>query len=136
MLTAALTAPLVGVVAAFVFVVVLLDLTPDLGARGVARFFRDFMMFGSAVAYLVGAVVGIPAYAYVRRRRPSLQAIVLVAALAGVIAFFPVLRGLTGSARAMAGTAAVGAVSGACAGAWFWLVAFGRRSSSVQDEPP
>jgi hypothetical protein len=136
MVAAALTAPAVGTVLAFASVVVLLDLAADLGPRGVARFFRDFMMFGSAVAYLVGAAVGIPAYLVLQRRhRLRFRAVVLVAALCGVLAFLPVLVELTGSLRAFGGTTAVGALCGACAGAWFWLVAFGRRSPDAPDQP-
>jgi hypothetical protein len=136
LVTAMLTAPPVGTVLAFVSIVVLLDLTEDLGSRGLAQLFRDFMMFGSAVAYLVGGVVGIPAYRALRRRhRLGLGSIVLVAALSGVLAFLPVLVGFTGSPRAFGGTTALGAVSGACAGAWFWLVAFGRRSPDALDQP-
>ena len=133
---AALTAPPVGVAIAFTLIVVLLDLTDDLGPRAIARFFADFMVLGSAVAYAIAAVVGIPAYRSLRRRdRLGLRSIVLVAALAGVLAFVPVLIGFTGSPRAFGGTTALGAVSGACAGAWFWLVAFGRKLSGARDQP-
>ena len=136
MLAAVLTAPPIGAVIAFVFVVVLLDLAAELGSQGLARFFGDFMMLGSAVAYTVAAAVGIPAFMYSRRRRRlGLGAIVLLAASSGVIAFIPVMGGLTGSPRAILGTAALEAVSGAGAGAWFWLVAFGRRSTPARDQP-
>jgi len=136
MVTAALTAPAVGAVLAFVSTVVLLDLAAELGPRGIMRFFGDFMMYGSAIAYLIGALVGIPAYLTLRRRdRLGFRSVVLVAALCGVLAFLPVLRVLTGSAGAFGATLALGAVSGACAGAWFWLVAFGRRSSMSSDQP-
>jgi hypothetical protein len=136
LVTAALTAPLVATVLAFASIVVLLDLTPDLGPRGIARFFRDFMMLGSAVAYLVGAAVGIPAYVFLgRRRRLAFRSVVVVAAVSGVLALLPVLMVFTGSLRALGGTTALGAVCGACAGAWFWLVAFGRRSPGARDQP-
>jgi hypothetical protein len=135
MVTAALTAPTVGTVLAFVSVVVLLDLTGDLGPRGIARFFGDFMMYGLAAAYLVGAAVGIPAYVALRRRhRLGFRSVVLVATLSGVLAFLPALAGFTGSPGAFGGTMALGAVSGACAGAWFWLLAFG-RSPGAREQP-
>jgi hypothetical protein len=136
MVAAALTAPPVATVLAFVSIVVLLDLAGDLGSRGIARFFGDFMMYGSAVAYLAGALVGIPGYLTLRRRhRLGLRSVILVAALSGVVAFLPVLRVVTGSAGAFGAIMAVGAVIGACAGAWFWLVAFGRRSPDSSDQP-
>jgi hypothetical protein len=136
MVTAALTAPPVGTALAFVSIVVLLDLARDLGPRGIARLFGDFMVYGSAVAYLVGAAFGIPAYLILRRRhRLGFRWVVLVGAVGGVLALLPVLAGFTGSPGALGGTAALGAVSGACAGAWFWLVAFGRRSPYAGDRP-
>jgi hypothetical protein len=126
----------VGTVLAFVSIVLLLDLAGDLGPRGIARFFGDFMMYGLAVAYLAGALVGVPAYLTLRRRHGlGFLSVVLVAALGGVLAFLPVLRVLTGSAGAFGSTLALGAVVGACAGAWFWLVAFGRRSPASSDQP-
>jgi hypothetical protein len=112
------------VAAAYVLVVLLLDLSADIGPSGLVRFFLNFMTVGSAVSYAVEVVVGIPAGLLLRRRsRLTFLATIAVGVLGGVIAFLPVLRVMTGSTSAFTGTMLVGAASGACAGAWFWVVA-------------
>ena len=134
---AALTAPPIGVAVAYVLVVVLLDLSADLEPRELLRFFRNFMMVGGAVAYAVEVLVGIPAAVLLRRRdRVTLLSIAAVGALGGVIAFLPVLRVMTQDTSALAGTTLLGAASGACAGAWFWVVALSRRRAPRHDEAP
>jgi hypothetical protein len=134
---AALTAPPVGVAAAYLLVVVLLDLSADIGLSGLARFFLNFMTVGSAVAYAVELVVGIPAAMLLKRRsRLTFLATVAVGVLGGVIAFLPVLRVMTGSTSAFTGTMLVGAASGACAGVWFWVVASLGRHATQDGEGP
>ena len=134
---AVLTAPPIGVAVGYVLVVLLLDLSEDLGPRGLARFFANFMMVGSAVAYAVEAVVCIPAGVLLRRRdRLTFSSTLAVATLGGVIAILPVLRVMTGSASAFAGTMFLGGASGAAAGAWFWVVALRQRKAAPHDEAP
>ena len=141
---AALTAPLIGVLVAYALVVVLLDLSEDLEPRELLRFFRNFMMIGGAVAYAVEAMVGIPAAVLQRRRdRITFLSTLGVGALGGVIAFLPVLRVMTQDTSALAGTSLLGAASGGCAGAWFWVVGLRRPrpkdpegSSHEEASPP
>jgi hypothetical protein len=133
---AVLTAPPIGAALAYVLVVVALELYEDIGTRGLARFFVNFMTIGSAVAYAVELAVAIPAGMLLQRRdHLTFTATLVVGAVGGVIVFLPVLRVLTGSTSAFAGTVLLGAVSGACAGAWFWVVALRERGPRHDGAP-
>ncbi len=132
---AALTSPPIGVAVAYVFMVLLLDLTEDVPLRGLVQLFVNFMTIGSVVAYAVEAVIGIPISVLLRRRnRLTVLATVGVGAVCGVIALLPVLRVMVGSVSGAAGTLLVGAVSGTCAGAWFWIIALRHGAPPREDE--
>lgn len=131
LLIAGITAPLVGITIVAAAMRIGLGFQ-DASSREVlnqtshALFFLVF--FGALPAYLIELGIGIPAWRYLaRRQRLAIAPIVAVGAAAGAVTFALSWSALFEgwNAQFLLQAAGIGALGGAAAGLWFWLVAIG-----------
>jgi hypothetical protein len=130
---AALTAPPVGILVLVILLTLLAapEDMPRLQAFGTALFYLE--LIGTPISYIVGALIGVPAYRYLQRRnRLTLLAALGVGASAGVVSFVPFFFGMYQGTQVL-GAILISFVGGACAAAWFWIV--GLRHTLANDQP-
>jgi len=140
LLLAGVTAPIVGILS-LIPLLMLWARVPPQDILGDALSAAGFLLgFGALGAYTLEVWIGIPAYRWLKRTgRLRLSSVTATAAFAGSLAFAgPLfLASDTPTLGYVALILVLGAVGGAVAGAWFWLVAFGkvRRSNQRMDQP-
>jgi len=127
-LAAALTAPPIGISVTFVLhFVVLIGEIEGSDAASFLFFWFLFLLIGTPISYLVGAVIGVPAYRLLERRdRLTLPYAILVGALAGIVSYLPIFFDSYRRPMEFAGLVVVGFIGGAAAGAWFWALGIRR----------
>lgn len=136
LILASLTAPVVGIAV----MVGLMSLTTVVGGRftiseavaGTRYALFYFLLFGLPVAYLVEAVVGIPAYRWLKRW--DRLCLLPVTAVATTVGFLGVGWWGCGSASDLFLTCVLGIAMGAACGVSFWLVAFCGAKPTVLEE--
>jgi hypothetical protein len=129
-LTAALTAPPVGISVTFVLhFLFLISGTEDFDVASFLFFWSLFLLIGTPISYLIGAAIGIPAYRLLQRRdRLTLSYAILVGALAGIVSYLPISFDSYRRPMEFAGLVFISVIGGACAGAWFWTLGIRQTS--------
>jgi hypothetical protein len=141
MVVAGLTAPLVGMMVVTLGLRALSDkpmVSWNAESDTLAHMLFFIIFFGWPGAYLLEACVGIPAYFMLKSRgllRP--WAVIGIAALTGAVAFAIPRTAVSGAwnLHSLETSLLLGALGGAAAGWWFWLVAFRRRSHPASAVP-
>jgi hypothetical protein len=126
-LIAGLTAPIIGITAAFI-VLGLWASNPDDSltrtASSITSWLGPFLLFGVPVVYLLEAALGIPLYRWMLRRNAvTIVPVLLTATATGLLALFLPLIFLGGEwSLETLSLSLLGAVGGLVTAVWFWIV--------------